>query len=74
MLVPYQRTPEFTWLEAFLTEGNGVLIKTRDADRFYRLLNHLDLNGIDIEGVTPADDNVNSVYDYLIGDEETVSP
>lgn len=57
-----------------LTEGNGVLIKTRDADRFYRLLNHLALDGIDIEGVTPTDDNVNSVYDYLIGDEETVSP
>jgi ABC-2 type transport system ATP-binding protein len=57
-----------------LTEGNGVLIKTRDADEFYRLLNHLALNGIDIEGVTPADDNVNSVYDYLIGGEEKVSP
>ena len=56
-----------------LTEGSGVLIKTRDADRFYRLLNHLALNGIDIEGVTPADDNVDSVYDYLIGSEETVS-
>jgi hypothetical protein len=37
------------------------------------LLNHLALDGIDIEGVTPTDDNVNSVYDYLIGDEETVS-
>jgi len=57
-----------------LTEGSGVLIKTLDADRFYRLLNHLALNGIDIEGVTPADDNVNSVYDYLIGGEENVSP
>jgi len=57
-----------------LTEGSGVLITTRDADRFYRLLNHLALNGIDIEGVAPADDNVNSVYDYLIGGEENVSP
>ena len=56
-----------------LPEGSGVLIKTRDADRFYRLLNHLALDGIDIEGVTPADDNVDSVYDYLIGDEEKVS-
>jgi len=56
-----------------LTEGSGVLITTRDADRFYRLLNHLALNGIDIEGVSPADDNVNSVYDYLIGSEEKMS-
>jgi ABC-2 type transport system ATP-binding protein len=49
--------------------GGAVLIKTRDADRFYRALNHLALNGIDIEGVTPVDDNVNSVYEYLIGGE-----
>jgi ABC-2 type transport system ATP-binding protein len=57
-----------------LTEGSGVLIKTRDANRFYRLLNHLALNGIDIEGVAPADDDVNSVYDYLIGSEQEMSP
>jgi len=57
-----------------LTEGGSVLITTRDADRFYRLLNQLAINGIDIEGVTPADDNVNSVYDYLIGGDEKVSP
>lgn len=56
-----------------LTERGGVLITTRDADRFYRLLNHLALNCVDIEGVTPADDNVNSVYDYLIGGEERLS-
>jgi ABC-2 type transport system ATP-binding protein len=51
------------------TAGDGVLIKTRDADRFYKALNHIALDGIDIEGVTPADDNVNSVYEYLIGGE-----
>lgn len=57
-------------VEARLVEaGSAVLIKTRDADRFYRALNHLALNGIDIEGVAPADDNVNSVYEYLIGEE-----
>ncbi len=57
-----------------LTEGSGVLITTHDADRFYRSLNHFALNGVDIESVTPADDDVNSVYDYLIGHEEEVSP
>jgi ABC-2 type transport system ATP-binding protein len=60
-------------VEARLAEdGATVLIKTRDADRFYRALNVLALNGIDgidIEGVMPADDNVNSVYEYLIGGE-----
>src|SRR5258706_465241 len=53
------------------TDGGGVLIKTRDADRFYRMLNHIALNGINIESVAPADDSVNSVYEYLIGSEES---
>ena len=53
-----------------LPEGEGVLVKTRDADRFCRALNHLALGGMDIEGVVPADDNVHSLYEYLIGGEE----
>ena len=53
-----------------LADGGGVLVKTRDADSFYRLLNHIALNGVDIESVAPADDNVNSLYEYLIGTEE----
>ena len=50
------------------SDGAGVLVKTRDADRFYRTLNQIALDGIDVEGVTPLDDNVNSVYEYLIGE------
>jgi ABC-2 type transport system ATP-binding protein len=53
-----------------LPDGSGVLVQTRDADRFYRQLNHLALDNIRIEGVAPADDNVNSVYQYLIEGEE----
>src|SRR5947199_2876187 len=53
-------------------DGRGLLIKTRDADRFYLMLNHIALNGIEIESVAPADDDVNSVYEYLIGNEEVV--
>jgi ABC-2 type transport system ATP-binding protein len=56
-----------------LADGSGLLVKTRDADRFYRMLNQLALGGIRIEGVAPADDNVNSVYEYLIGSEEGVT-
>ena len=52
-------------------DGGGLLVKTRDADRFYRMLNHIAMNGIEIESVAPADDNVNSVYEYLIGGEES---
>jgi ABC-2 type transport system ATP-binding protein len=51
-------------------DEHGLLIKTRDADRFYLMLNHLAVDGIEIESVAPADDDVNSVYEYLIGNEE----
>jgi ABC-2 type transport system ATP-binding protein len=53
-------------------DGRGLLIKTLDADHFYLMLNHIALNGIGIESVTPADDDVNSIYEYLIGNEEVV--
>jgi ABC-2 type transport system ATP-binding protein len=51
-------------------DGLGLLVKTRDANRFYLLLNHIAQNGVSIESVAPADDDVNSVYEYLIGSEE----
>jgi ABC-2 type transport system ATP-binding protein len=50
-------------------DGEGLLVLTRDADKFYRKLNHIALGEIDIESIAPADDNVNSVYEYLIGEE-----
>jgi ABC-2 type transport system ATP-binding protein len=51
-------------------DGGGLLIRTRDADRFYRLLNRVVVDeGIEIEAVAPADDDVGSVYQYLIGAE-----
>ena len=51
------------------SDGHGLLIKTSDADRFYLALNRLVQGGIDVESVIPADDDVNSVYEYLIGAE-----
>jgi ABC-2 type transport system ATP-binding protein len=53
-------------------DERGLLLKTRDADRLYLALNEIALNGIDIESVAPADDDVLSVYEYLIGNEEVV--
>ncbi len=53
-------------------DERGLLIKTRDADSFYLMLNHIALNGVEIESVAPADDDVNSVYEYLIGADEVV--
>jgi len=53
-------------------DERGVLVKTRDADGLYLMLNQIALNGIEIESVSPADDDVNSVYEYLIGNDEVV--
>src|SRR4029077_12136252 len=53
-------------------DGRGLLLKTRDADRFYLAMNELALNGIQVESIAPADDDVLSVYEYLIGSEEVV--
>jgi ABC-2 type transport system ATP-binding protein len=49
-------------------DNKGLLLRTRDADGFYLLLNRVVLeSGLDVESVAPADDDVNSVYQYLIG-------
>lgn len=49
-------------------DGQGVLIRTRDADEFYLLLNKIVAEeDIALQVVAPADDDVNSVYQYLIG-------
>ncbi len=51
-------------------DGLGLLVRTRDADKFYLMLNHIAMNGVGIESVAPADDDVNSLYEYLIGSDE----
>lgn len=53
-------------------DGQGLLLKTRDADQFYLAMNQLALNGIQVESIAPADDDVLSVYEYLIGSDEVV--
>jgi len=51
-------------------DGRNLLLRTADADAFYLLLNRVILEtGLDVESVAPADDDVNSVYQYLIGYE-----
>ncbi|MGA2271021.1 MAG: ABC transporter ATP-binding protein [Bryobacteraceae bacterium] len=51
-------------------DGKGLLLRTTDADSFYLLLNRVILDsGLEVESVAPADDDVNSVYQYLIGGE-----
>jgi ABC-2 type transport system ATP-binding protein len=48
----------------------GLFVKTRDADRFYLLLNSVVAEGeINIESIAPVDDDLSAVYQYLIGSE-----
>jgi len=51
-------------------DRRGLLVKTSQPDRFYLMMNRVAVDGIGIESVTPVDDDVNSVYEYLIGAEE----
>lgn len=49
-------------------DGQGILVRTRDAEQFYLLLNRIIVDEqIEVQAVAPADDDVNSVYQYLIG-------
>ncbi len=51
-------------------DNKGLLLRTKDADAFYLLLNRVILDSaLVVESVAPADDDVNSVYQYLIGGE-----
>jgi ABC-2 type transport system ATP-binding protein len=48
-------------------DRQGLFIKTRNADAFYQLLNRVVIeNGVNIESVSPVDDDLNAVYHYLI--------
>jgi ABC-2 type transport system ATP-binding protein len=56
-------------VEARLHEDRrGLFVRTRDADRFYLLLNRAVSEGeVSVESVAPVDDDLSAVYQYLIG-------
>ncbi len=50
-------------------DATGVLLRTTNATAFFPALGGIILStGVEVETVAPADENVQSVYDYLIGD------
>ena len=52
-------------------DRRGLFIKTKDADAFYLLLNSIVVNdGLNVESIAPVDDDLNAVYQYLIGGGE----
>jgi ABC-2 type transport system ATP-binding protein len=51
-------------------DGGGVFLRTQDVDQFYILLNKIVTDGlVQIEAVSPADDDANAIYQYLIGSD-----
>jgi len=51
-------------------DRQGLFIKTRDADKFYLLLNRVVVEGlVSVESVTPVDDDLSAVYQYVFGSE-----
>ncbi len=49
-------------------DGRGLLVRTKSSEQFYLLLNRLASEGlVEVEAVVPADEDVQAVYQYLIG-------
>jgi len=52
-------------------DRQGLFVKTRDADSFYLALNKIVAEGgVSVESIAPVDDDLNAVYQYLIGGGE----
>jgi ABC-2 type transport system ATP-binding protein len=47
----------------------GMLVMTRDREQFARALGRIACDGHRIDAVVPADENVDALYEYLIGGE-----
>jgi ABC-2 type transport system ATP-binding protein len=64
-----QLLPEESVLKMhFGPDGRSLLVETNNRDRFFSLLlSRLVENGTDVEEITSPDDNLQAVFDYLIG-------
>ncbi len=61
----FERAPV---VEARVMEEDGaLLVLTRDRSVFTRTLTRLASEGLGIESVVPADENVHALYEYLVG-------
>jgi ABC-2 type transport system ATP-binding protein len=51
-------------------DGRGILVRTRDVDSFYRFVQRIVVaEHLELESVTPVDDDALALYQYLIGSE-----
>jgi ABC-2 type transport system ATP-binding protein len=55
-------------------DGKGIFLRTGDIDQFYSMLNYIAAEGVvKIDAVSPADDDANAIYQYLIGADGAAS-
>lgn len=52
-----------------IPDGGGVMVKTTDQERFCRAIPRIGATDLRIEGLRPTDDNLGSVYQYLVGQQ-----
>jgi ABC-2 type transport system ATP-binding protein len=46
----------------------GLLVMTRDREQFARAISRIALDGLVVDSVIPTDENVDALYEYLIGE------
>jgi ABC-2 type transport system ATP-binding protein len=46
----------------------GLLVMTRDREQFARAISRIALDGLVIDSIIPTDENVDALYEYLIGE------
>jgi hypothetical protein len=46
----------------------GLLVMTRDREQFSRAISRIALDGYGVDTVIPTDENVDALYEYLIGE------
>lgn len=53
-----------------IPEGGGIMVKTTNQERFWRAIPRIGSTDLRIEGLRPTDDNLGSVYQYLVDPQE----
>jgi len=48
----------------------GLLVMTSDGEKLSRAIGRIAVDGYEIDSVIPADENVDALYEYLIGEEK----
>jgi ABC-2 type transport system ATP-binding protein len=48
----------------------GMLVMTRNREQFSRAISRIALDGYKIDSIIPADENVDALYEYLIGERK----